>query len=242
MGPACGGALRVELAGPPRTDSAAGSIQLGFLLRSTGATPVRGPARLYAWPDSTVFGAGTGGSVPFPLDLVADSLQSDPTIPEAVSLRVRGIGEARDGGTVGDTAWLTARLPRHGRRMRLPVHARARLSAAPVPPVPTPFVPDAFRGRRNEIRSDYYTVISDRIVRNALDVGFAPEIPLDARQDAIDAVWGRVVGGFQDVPRDTYLVWVPDDGTGRQIVNASRFLRRFPGVNAVPIATNVKLE
>jgi len=73
--------------------------------------------------------------------------------------------------------------------------------------------------------------------KNAAIVVFEEGATLAERQLAVALVGGRVVGGRPSLHgAGDYLVWLPDDGSGSQLVTATRRLRALPQVRiALPM-------
>ena len=66
--------------------------------------------------------------------------------------------------------------------------------------------------------------------RSVVGVGFAPDLDLKQRAQAIEAVSGEVVGGIRLLGEGYYLVRVPHDGSLDGVDSAIARLKLSPGV------------
>jgi hypothetical protein len=67
-----------------------------------------------------------------------------------------------------------------------------------------------------------------RFTKNIIGVQFKSDATSSQRQSAIDAVFGRVIGGYRAA--GIYLVWVQDPGDGSGIIGAVERLESLPFV------------
>jgi hypothetical protein len=126
-------------------------------------------------------------------------------------------------------------------RIRLPGVAdsavvRLAVVAPPLPPQNVPAsapdsIPNSVYAAANV--STNLSGLSGTYVRNIVTILFAPNTPRARRQAAVDAVGGRVIGGYRLPDGDgEYYVRLPDDGTAGPLLRAMDLLNGFPGVEA----------
>lgn len=73
--------------------------------------------------------------------------------------------------------------------------------------------------------------VTGTFVRNLVLVLFQPHTAQPQRQQAIEAVRGRVVGGRRSDGDGFYYVWIPGDTTAAPLLHATTVLRSFPQVH-----------
>lgn len=74
--------------------------------------------------------------------------------------------------------------------------------------------------------------LGSRVPRDIVFLSFVPDATQEQRQEAIDLVGGRVVGGVPVHPGAWYIVRIPSDGTAEPLVQAIRALEGLPTVRA----------
>lgn len=244
------GPVQPVLSGAPAFDRTRQTVRLPIALENRGQRKVRAPAWLLGWEDSLTIvsapGLAQNRHTGRYLDLVApDSLaEAEDTLLMGARiwkydgrLAAAGHPQTLAAGQRSEVRWVEISSHPGVESFQLVLHTRARRASNPVPPLPPETIPQWV--------SDSLRFSENLIAPGVVELGFRWSTPLVQKQEAVDLVWGEVIGGERfDEGADfegVYYVQIDTTGGSKAAVDrAVQLLKQLPYVehaNAVITAT-----
>lgn len=220
----CKGSLRVVLddATKPAINRDGHTLSFGVRLINTGLRPVTAPAHLYAWDDSVTAVASVTRARPVSIAEADSTLRDGARSWSFDTLLAGSAPHVLSPGASARAHMIRLTMRTGATAFRITLRARAQAGAV-VGMQPPDSVPHWVYADSN--------FRAGRFARGVVVVIFWPTATQAQRQQAIDLVGGVVIGGRRLSSGDGYYyLFIPDDGSGKQLDTAVARLRALPQV------------